>query len=244
MLARALEQPSLWRYGVFVAWATAAAAVRLQALVLLPAFIVAAVIDAFAARDRARLRPVLGLGALALGVTIVVGLVTMLAGGELSSRRLLGAYTPAGQATPGASDQLAEIAWHALGIAVIGLGITVLATAALAFRVLTGRDRDPALRAFISVTLAYVVLLVLQVGLFAASFVGTVAERYPITALPLLVIGLCAWISQEHRARSRSSSRSGGDCRRRTTRADIPDRGSRDAPEHAHTRLSRSAREQ
>ena len=40
-------------------------------------------------------------------------------------------------------------------------------------------------------TLAYVVLLVLQVGL-AASFVGTVAERYLITALPLLVIGLCA----------------------------------------------------
>ena len=196
MLARALERPSLWRYGVFVAWATAAAAVRLQALVLLPAFIVAAVIDALAARDRARLRPVLRLGALALGVTIVVGVVTALAGGELSSRRLLGAYTPVGQATPVASDQLAEIAWHAFGIAVIGLGVTVLATAALAFGVLTGRDRDPALRAFVSVTLAYVVLLVLQVGLFSASFVGTVAERYLITALPLLVIGLCAWGSR------------------------------------------------
>ena len=52
MLARALEQPSLWRYGVFVAWATAAAAVRLQALVLLPAFIVAAVIDACVATVR------------------------------------------------------------------------------------------------------------------------------------------------------------------------------------------------
>ena len=35
-LARALEQPSTWRYGVFLAWATAAAAVRLQALVLFP----------------------------------------------------------------------------------------------------------------------------------------------------------------------------------------------------------------
>jgi hypothetical protein len=30
MLARAIEEPSMWRYGVFVAWATAAAAVRLQ----------------------------------------------------------------------------------------------------------------------------------------------------------------------------------------------------------------------
>jgi hypothetical protein len=41
MLARALEEPSMWRYGVFVGWATAAAAVRLQALVLLPAFLLA-----------------------------------------------------------------------------------------------------------------------------------------------------------------------------------------------------------
>ena len=41
----------MWRYGVFVAWATAAAAVRLQALVLLPAFLLAALVDALAARD-------------------------------------------------------------------------------------------------------------------------------------------------------------------------------------------------
>ena len=57
MLARALEEPTMWRYGVFVAWATAAAAVRLQALILLPAFVLAAVIDSVAARDRTRLGP-------------------------------------------------------------------------------------------------------------------------------------------------------------------------------------------
>ena len=56
----------MWRYGVFAAWATAAAAVRLQALVLLPAFLVAALIDAGAARDRARLRPLVLLGAVAV----------------------------------------------------------------------------------------------------------------------------------------------------------------------------------
>ena len=62
-MARALEEPSMWRYGVFAAWATGAAAVRLQALVLLPAFLLAALIDAGAARDRARLRPLVLLGA-------------------------------------------------------------------------------------------------------------------------------------------------------------------------------------
>ena len=195
-LARALEEPSMWRYGVFVAWATAASAVRLQAMVLLPAFLLAALVDAAAARDRARLRPLLWFAALATAVSGAVAAVIVLTGGELSSRRLLGAYTPVGQAGAAAEDRFHEIAWHAFDVAVLGLGVTVLAVAVLSLRVLAGRDRDPALRAFVAVTLAYVALLVLQVGLFAAAFVGTVAERYLITALPLLVIGLCAWISR------------------------------------------------
>ena len=99
-MARALEEPSMWRYGVFAAWATAAAAVRLQALVLLPAFLLAALIDAGAARDRARLRPLVLLGAVAVAMTVVVGVVIVLLGGELSSRRVLGAYTPIGEGAP------------------------------------------------------------------------------------------------------------------------------------------------
>jgi Dolichyl-phosphate-mannose-protein mannosyltransferase len=195
-LARALEEPTVWRYGVFVAWATAAAAVRLQALVLIPALLVAALIDALAARDRRRLRPAAGLALLGLGVAIVVAAVLALTGGELSSRRILGAYTPLGDQTAATSDRLGAIAWHAFGVAVLGLGIAALATCALAARVLSGKDRDPSLRAFVSATLAYVGLLVVQVGLFSATFVGHVAERYLITALPALAIGLAAWISR------------------------------------------------
>jgi hypothetical protein len=195
-LARALEEPSMWRYGIFVAWTTAASAVRLQAMLLLPAFLLAALVDAAAARDRARLRPLLWFAVLAAAVTGGVAAVILLTGGELSSRRLLGAYTPVGQAGAAAAGRFHEIAWHAFDVAVLGVGVTVLAVAILALRVLAGRDRDPALRAFVAVTLAYVTLLVLQVGLFAAAFVGAVAERYLITALPLLAIGLCAWISR------------------------------------------------
>lgn len=196
MLARALEEPSMWRYGVFVAWATAAAAVRLQALVLLPAFLLAAVIDSLAARDRTRLRPLLWFGALGVAATgLVVGAIA--AGGEeLSTRRLLGAYTPIGDATGVGADRLGEIAWHAFDVSVLGLGVTVLAFAALAWVALSRRDVAPALRAFVSTGIAYAVLLVVQVGLFAAVFVGSVAERYLITLLPLLAIGLGAWISR------------------------------------------------
>jgi hypothetical protein len=195
-LARALEEPSTWRYGVFLAWATAAAAVRLQVLVLLPAFLVAALIDAASARDRARLRPLVRLGAVAVAVSVVSAAVVVLAGGEISSRRVLGAYTPLGEQGPVAAGQLDEIVWHTFDVAALGLGVAALGTAVLAARVLTARDRDPSLRAFVSVALAYLALLVVQVGLFSASFVGHVAERYLITALPVLAIGLCAWVAR------------------------------------------------
>lgn len=195
-MAQALERPSTWRYGVFLGWATAAAAVRLQALVLLPAFLLAALIDAAAARDRARLRPLVRLGALAVAVPVLAAVVVRLAGGELSSRRLLGAYTPIGEETGVVSDRLDEIAWHLLDLAVLGLGVAALATVALAGSVLSARERDPAVRAYVSVTLGYLAFLVVQVGLFSAVFVGHVAERYLVTALPPLAIGLCAWIAR------------------------------------------------
>lgn len=193
-MTRALERPSMWRYGALAAWATAAAAVRLQALVLVPAFLVAAILDALAARDRSRLRPLVLLGAVAAAVTAGVAAVASLVG-ELSSRRILGAYTPVGEGAPLESG-LDSIAWHAFDIALLGVGVAVPATAALVALVFSRRDRDPALRAFVSVAVGYVSLLVLQVGLFSAAYVGHVAERYLITALPLLAIGLCAWISR------------------------------------------------
>ena len=77
-LARAVEEPTTWRYGVFAAWATAAAAVRLQALVLLPAFLVAVAVDALAARDRERLRPLVWLAGVSALVAFAVALAVYL----------------------------------------------------------------------------------------------------------------------------------------------------------------------
>ena len=194
-LARAVEEPTTWRYGIFAAWATAAAAVRLQALVLLPAFLVAVALDAIAARDRSRLRPLAWLAGVAVLVAVIVAGIVVARGGELSAENVLGAYTPLGETSGVGSDRVVAVLWHAFDIAILGLALPVLAIAALALHVLAGRDHDPALRSFVSVTLAYVTLLVVQVGLFAAEYVGHVAERYLITALPLLAIGLCTWIA-------------------------------------------------
>ncbi len=195
-LARAVEEPTTWRYGIFAGWATAAAAVRLQALVLLPAFLLAVALDAVAARERSRLRPLAWLAGVAVLVALVVGVIVVVRGGDLSAETVLGAYTPLGENTGVDSDRVLAVVWHAFDVAILGVAIPVLAIAALAFGVFARRDPDPSLRAYVAVTLAYVSLLVVQVGLFAAEYVGSVAERYLITTVPLLAIGLCAWIGR------------------------------------------------
>jgi hypothetical protein len=192
-LARAVEEPSTWRYGVFAAWATAAAAVRLQALVLLPAFLAAVVLEALAARDRSRLRPLVWLAGVSALVAFAVALAIFLRDGELSAESILGAYTPTGESPAVEANRLLEIAWHGVDVAILGLGIPVLALGALAYQVFARRDDHPALRAYVAVALSYGALLVVQVGLFSAEYVGAVAERYLITVLPLLAIALCAW---------------------------------------------------
>ena len=211
-LARAVEEPTTWRYGIFAAWATAAAAVRLQALVLLPAFLVAVALDAVAARERSRLRPLAWLAGVAALVALAVGALVVVRGGELSAESVLGAYTPIGESSGVDSDWMVAILWHAFDVAILGLAIPVLAIAALALCVFARRDHDPALRAFVAVTLAYVTLLVVQVGLFAAEYVGHVAERYLITALPLLAIGLCAWIARGAPRVARRRAPASGPC--------------------------------
>ena len=145
-LARAVEEPTTWRYGIFAAWATAAAAVRLQALVLLPAFLIAVALDAIAARDRSRLRPLAWLAGVAVLVALAVAAVVVVRGGELSAETVLGAYTPLGESSGVDSDRVVAILWHAFDVAILGLAIPVLAIAALALHVFARRDNDPALR--------------------------------------------------------------------------------------------------
>jgi hypothetical protein len=158
--------------------------------------VLAAVLDAVAARDRRRLRPLARLGLASAAVVAVVAVVAVATGGELSRRSIFGAYTPVGESAPASGEGLGEILWHVFDVGVLGLGLPVLAFAALAARVFSRRDPDPRLRAFVSSSLGYAGLLVVQVGLFSSVYVGAVAERYLVTLVPLLAIALCAWISR------------------------------------------------
>lgn len=190
-LANVLEQPTLTRQGVFVMLLTLAAAVRLQALILLPAMLLAVGLDAWFGRSLMTLRrlaPMLGLTGLATVVTFAAY------GGDRDE--LLGAYGTLAAETPSSTGAIAQLLWHGATLAVMTLVLPLLATATLVVGAARKGEGDRALRAFLAATAAYAVLLVGQVSVFAAGNLDHVSERYLLTAVPPLLVGLCVWLAR------------------------------------------------
>jgi hypothetical protein len=190
-LARMLEQPTLERQGLFLLLASVAVAVRLQALILLPVLLVSVVLYAWFGRSRAivrRLAPIL----------LLVGIATaaLLAAYVSGRSDLLGAYGEITETTRASSGVLTQLSWHSGAFVAMTLGLPLLATTTLAVLAMMRGEANPAVRAFLAVTTAYVPLLVAQVSLFAVEYLDHVSERYVITALPPLLLGLCLWIER------------------------------------------------
>jgi len=193
-LSATLERPTATRQGLFLLAVTTAAAVRMQALVLLPAFALATALNAWARRDRRRFLATaplsVGIGVAALGIAVL----RSVAPNVLGSAELLGAYATLGESTGVSGSAATAVLWHIAGVVLVSLVVPAVATVLLAVHVLGGRPASTTTQAYASTVVAYVPLLVVQVGLFASSRIEHISERYLITALPLLVVGLAAWI--------------------------------------------------
>jgi uncharacterized membrane protein YjfL (UPF0719 family) len=190
-LARMFETPTLERQGLFALMLSLAAAVRLQALLLLPALLVAAALYAWFERSTAILRRL----AVTLGV-VAVGTVTLAVLAFTGSGDLLGAYGALASSSPESSSLLPQLSWHAAALVVMTLGLPLLATSTLVVLATLRGEQEPRVRAFLAVTTGYLGLLAAQVSVFAADYLDHVSERYLITALPPLLLGLVLWIAR------------------------------------------------
>ncbi len=192
-LATALERPTVARQGLFLLAVTVAAAVRMQALVLLPVFAVAACLFAL---QRPRARRLVPLAPLAGGIALIGAVlvaVRLAAPGWLGSDDLLGAYATLGETTDLGDGVVAMVAWHLGAVVLVSAAIPALATALLAVEGFRRRLASPATEALVATVVAFVPILALQVGLFAAGRLDHVSQRYLVTALPPLAVGLAAW---------------------------------------------------
>jgi 4-amino-4-deoxy-L-arabinose transferase-like glycosyltransferase len=176
--ASALERPTPRAQALLVGAVALAVLTRLQALVLVPAVLLAAIL--FAASERSpttlrRLAPAL----IALVVLAVVWSATV----------AFGAYGLAGETQYDVGDAARFVLYHAAD-AVFFTG--VVPACAVAFLLLRP-PASPAVRAYLAVTVAVVGGLVLEVGVFASRYVGRLAERDLLAVAPLLFLGLALW---------------------------------------------------
>ena len=197
-LKKAGEEPTLFRQGLFLVAVTVLSAVRLQAFVLLPTFVLAAVLYACFTRSTVTLRrlaPFVGGSVVAFLAVLALRLTV---GQGVSWKDLLGAYGTVGASAASASvgHIAASVLWHVADIAVLTLGVPVLAVVVLAARAFRGQEIDPAAQSFLAVTVAYVVLLACEVGAFASVHLGHVSERYLVSAAPPLFIAYALWLGR------------------------------------------------
>lgn len=193
-LARSLEQPSVGRQGAFLLAVTLAAAVRMQALVLLPAFALAAGAFALQRRGSERLRPLLPLAAGAAVVTVALGVLRLARPDLLASGDLLGAYATLGESTTVGGGVASMLLWHLAAVVLSVAVVPAVATALLVVETFRARVGSTAAEACAATVVGYVPLLVAQVALFAAGRLDHVSQRYLVSAIPLLAVGLAAWV--------------------------------------------------
>ncbi len=187
-MALALERPTLARQAVVVGLVALAVLTRLQAIVLVPVFVTALLLQTLLERRRPAVRSFApGLGGIA---ALAVGWAAwrIAAGGGA-----LGAYSgvTSGGYHVGAAARF--VLYH-LGDLVLLTGF--FPVCAVALLLLERRAGSAAERAYLAVAVSLSVWLVLEVGIFASRYVGRLAERDLIGAAPVLFIGLFVWLER------------------------------------------------
>ncbi|MBA3412523.1 MAG: glycosyltransferase family 39 protein [Actinobacteria bacterium] len=203
-IARALVRPTAAAQALVVGAFSLACATRLQAVVLIPALVTAIGLKALFDRNAKILRS-FGPGLAAL---FAIGLAW--AGWQLRGggpwTQLLAAYQEAGQTPYDASEAARFVLYHA-GDALFFTGVFPLcALLVLLVDAVRGREPDEHVRAFLAVSSALALWLVVEVGIFASRQVGRLAERDLLAVAPLLFIGFALWLGRgAERPRLRTS---------------------------------------
>lgn len=191
-LAAALELPTLVRQALALGAIALVVVTHVQALALLPAVFVAVGLQCVFARSLEPARRVAALLGTLVGACLVLG-VAAAASGRWSD--LLGAYA----AAIGGYELdavVADIAWHAAGVFVLVAGIPLVALALMLLECLRRNERDPSAVALVATASAWLVCLLLEIGIFASRWVGHIAERSLLTLAPPLFLVFGLWLSR------------------------------------------------
>ncbi len=189
--AEAIARPSRRSTVLLLIAFVAVCATRIQAVVVLPALVTAALVDAWLARSWSRLRAHAP-AAVAFGVLLVVW-----AGWRLGSGTgTLGGYEVLTSTSFSVGSAAKFVLYHAAS-ALILCGLFPAAAVAVMFVSAARRgEPDPRVRAYLAVAASLTVWLVVEVGVFASRYSGRIVERNLIGLAPVLFLGLVLWLER------------------------------------------------
>ena len=193
-MAAALERPSLVRQGLLVALLAAAAATRLQALVLVPVLLTAVALKALFDRDLRGARALVPALATLAGLGAAWGLWRLFDGGPWAG--LLGIYASVASGSYEAAGAARFSLYHLGDVLLLTGVVPVAALILLAVESARTRESSPAVRAYVAVAVSLTAWLVVEVGVFASRFVGRLAERNLLGLAPVLFLALMAWLAR------------------------------------------------
>jgi hypothetical protein len=195
-MARALERPTPARQALAVAGIGVAAATRLQAIVLVPALVLAilikAALDRTWLRDMRRFAPLAG----SLLAVVVAGIAVKLARGGSALGSVLGAYKVTGHVSYGFGDALRFALYHAADLLLMTALVPTVAVVLVLVEAAAGRERSDAVRAYLAVTVAISLGFVAEVGLFTSRLLGRLEERNLLALAPLVFVGFAVWLDR------------------------------------------------
>ena len=190
-LAEAIARPTRLTQGLLVVAVLAVCATRVQAIVLLPVALTAAVVDAWLARSWANLRR-LWPAAAVLGGLAVVWIAYRLGSGSGT----LGGYEVITTTSWSIGAAAKYVVYHLASVLILCGLFPLAAVAVLLVRAVRSGEPDPRVRAFLAVASSLTVWLVLEVGVFTSHYSDRIVERNLIALGPVLFLGLVLWIDR------------------------------------------------
>lgn len=191
-LASCLEHATLRHQALVVATVVLALGARLQALAFVGVIVLAVALLAVAERSTAPFRRLAPLLALLGLLALVVAAVRLALGG---GAQLVGAYAPLAEARAYSVGDVLEAVLRQTGaVTLLTVGVPLLALGILAWETLRGREPEPGVRVLVAATLAYLVVMVVTVGLFASRFVEHITERQLLSVTPPVLVAFAVWI--------------------------------------------------
>ena len=189
--AEAIARPTRRSHLLLLVAFVAVCATRIQAIVLVPALVTAALVDAGIARSWGRLRRQLPAAA---------GLVLLVAAWAIwravSGKGALGGYEVVASTSYSVGAAARFVVYHGASLLVLCGLFPAGAVAVSLVQAARRGERDDRARAYLAVSSSLAVWLVVEVGVFASRYSDRVVERNLIGLAPILFVGLVLWLER------------------------------------------------